>query len=362
MKQFELKKYYTEKELAVFANYMIDISRRIGMKISSRGWCYILEGNRLINKNQFDKVEELINNCRRKGFLPIDFVAEEKAREFEGIEVPHDRNVVEMLGAYLHGALNVPNHYTPDWWDGEKYYIQMVVEKVDIVTLFEPVCRKYHIPIANSKGWSSMLQRAEYSRRFAEAEERGMQCVILYYGDFDCDGFRISDFIHKNLDDLKNITWSDGMNGYDPENLIIDRFGLEHDFIKDNNLTWIDNLITGGNKDLASPTHKNHKLPYVQEYIKKYGARKCEANAVLVIPDIVRQSCQEAIEKYLGDDSRDRFQAKRQAVVDEFNNFMDNSQFDVEVEKIGTGKNAKYVSNLTFAKAFEEIFNTIEKY
>lgn len=30
----------------------------------------------------------------------------------------------------------------------------------------------------------------------------------------------------------------------------------------------------------AGKEHQNFKLPYLQEYVKKYGVRKCEANAV----------------------------------------------------------------------------------
>ncbi|GAH62519.1 unnamed protein product, partial [marine sediment metagenome] len=68
----------------------------------------------------------------------------------------------------LEFALNAGDYYTPDWWEGEQYYIQMLVEKIDLKTLFEPMCRKFHIPIATGSGWQSMRQRAEYGRRFKE--------------------------------------------------------------------------------------------------------------------------------------------------------------------------------------------------
>src|SRR5690606_38765788 len=104
--------------------------------------------------------------------------------------------------------------------------------KVDLVTLFSPVCKKYKIPIANSKGWSSMLQRAEYARRFQEARDKGLKCVLLYCGDHDPDGLRIGEFLRKNLQDLNDIKWEDGEIGYDAKDLIIDRFGLNYDFIE----------------------------------------------------------------------------------------------------------------------------------
>lgn len=331
---FQLKKKYKREELQDFAEKIIQISNTIGFKVSSRGWCYILEGYRLINKDEFDKVDSLINNCRRYGYLPIDFVAEESSRQFNGIEEPDDDNVVKKFGNYLRGAMNAAEYFTPDWWRGEEYYIQMVVEKIDIVTLFQPVCEEYHIPIANSKGWSSMLQRAEYARRFKEAQDNGMQCVLLYCGDHDPDGLRISEFIKNNLVDLKDIRWDDGTEGYDPEDLIIERFGLNYDFIIKNKLTWIDNLITGSGKNLASPSHKNHSMPYVREYLKKIGERKCEANAIITKPKEAQSLVRDAIEGYLGKDARSRFAKKREAVKTEFDNFLDDNDIRPSINDI----------------------------
>lgn len=317
--------FYDIKDLEEFADFLRDLSSQMDDKISSRGWAYILEQKRYINKDQFDQVTAKINACRKKGYLPIDFVAEESVRQFEGVETPSEWSIIEEFETWLKESLNAFDYYSTDWWDSEDYYIQMVVEKVDLVTLFKSVCKDHHIPIANSKGWSSMLQRAEYARRFKEAEDRGLQCVLLYCGDHDPDGLRISEFLRKNLYDLKDVTWDDGEEGYNPKDLIIDRFGLNYDFIIRNGFTWIDNLITGSGKNLASPKHKNYKMPYVQEYLQTIGERKCEANVLVTLPKIAQDLCTQAIEKYLGDDAQERFQAKRKAVREELENFLSES-------------------------------------
>lgn len=328
----DLNKKFTPQDLQEFAEYLQDLSEKIGFKVSARGWAYLMEQKRLINKDAFDKVNNLINKCRRDGYLPIDFVAEESAREFKNVEKPNENGIIDDFGGWLRAARKAPEHYTPDWWDGEEYYIQMVVEKIDLVTLFQPICEEYHLCISNSKGWGSMLQRAEYARRFSEAEDRGLKCILLYAGDHDPDGLRIADFIKKNLYDLKNIEWEDGLTGYDPTDLIIERFGLTFEFIEDNNLTWIDNLITGSKRNLASPSHKNYHMPYVQEYLKTIGERKCEANAIVTMPDAAREMVRKAIEKYLGPDARHRFEEKRQAVRDEFEAFLEKTKLDDAIE------------------------------
>jgi hypothetical protein len=325
---------FGREELEKFADELQRISDQIGFKVSARGWCYLLEQSRLINKDQFDKVESVINRCRRLGIIPVDFVAEEDARSFVGIEKQSEGSVEDVLHWMLRDVLDGQRYYTPDWWDGEEYYIQMLVEKIDLKTLFAPVCAEYHIPLANSKGWSSILQRAEYARRFKDAESKGLKCALLYCGDHDPDGLRISDTIRANLEQVSEVQWEDGFQGYDPYGLKIIRFGLNYDFIIGQGYTWIDNLITGSGKNLADPSHPNHRLPYLRNYIAKIGVRKCEANVIVTTPDVARDLCREAIADVVGADARERFAAKREAVKRQYAGLLKKTGLSSAISKV----------------------------
>lgn len=291
------------------------------------GWCYYLEGLGTVSKAQFDQTQDAINEIRRHGLLPIDFVAEEQGRQSQGVEWPTEETPEKHLKQYLESALVCEDSYTPDWWEGETCYIQMIVEKIDLVSLFEGTCKDYHIPIATSSGWASMLMRAHYADHFKYHESRGRTCVLLYCGDHDPAGFQISECLRENLADLKQVRWLNGTAGYDPKNLIIERFGLNADFIDANGLMWIDNLITGNKQkpmDLASPTHPDHGKSYVQEYIERFGVRKCEANAMMrnsATMESGRQLCRTAIERYYGKRSVERFRQKRFAIKKRLDDF-----------------------------------------
>src|SRR5262249_8372082 len=87
--------------------------------------------------------------------------------------------------------------------------------------------------------------------------------------------------------------------GWSPDNLIIDRFGLNPDFIRQHRLTWIDNLETSSGERLDDEGHPDHFKDYVQSYIKKFGVRKVEANALVVCPEAARELCRQAILKYV---------------------------------------------------------------
>jgi hypothetical protein len=45
----------------------------------------------------------------------------------------------------------------------------------------------------------------------------------------------------------------------------------------------------------------------VQDYIRRYGARKCEANALVVAPDIGRDLCRRAILEHVPAEAPDAY-------------------------------------------------------
>ena len=311
-----------------FAELLTRLSDQIGFRISVRGWCYILEQKGIIRKDKFVRVRTWINACRKNGELPIDFIADEAGRDFRNV-IPSDaKTPAEALYDWIKEYNTLTHRYCGDWLAGEDTYIQLIVENLDLVRLFEPTCKIFNIPIASSKGWSSMLQRAQYARRFAVAQERGLDCVLLYCGDHDPDGLRMSECIRKNLADVQNVVWSTGYGGYDPSLLKVHRFGLNWDWVIDNDISVIDNLITASGKDLGSPKHSNSKHQYVVDYIRDFGCKKAEASAMITTPAKARALLLEAIEYHLGTDAKARFTAKRQAVVQYVQEFMKRSGFD----------------------------------
>ncbi|MBA7558406.1 hypothetical protein ES708_00009 [subsurface metagenome] len=284
-------------ELEAFAKQIQDAAKSARQKASSRGWCYLLEGFGVIDKSQFDACEGFINEARKEGILPIDFVLEEAARAFDGLETIDDRGPRQFLADYLEGAKDIYRMYEGvSFWEAQPVYIQMLVEKIDLKQLFRKITRKYHIPIATSRGWYSILQRAEMAKRFKFWEERGKAPVLLYCGDHDPTGLQISEALISNFWDItKGTKW-------EPTDLIVDRFGLNYTLIMEANLTWIDNLIS------ASGRPPDLKKAFVRDYIAQYGERKVEANALVIRPDLAEELVEQAILKYVPEDGFAKYQ------------------------------------------------------
>ena len=294
-KNTNLPRYNNKAAVMEFCGWMVQKALSFdNFVVGSRGWLYILETAGIITKGEFGKAEKLIGNCRKGGELPMWVVAQDEARKITGQEDldPDDPDLqVQGIIREIHGWVD---WYTPfSFWDDMPIFIAMVVEKLDLKSLFEPICKKYHVPLANAKGWSDINLRYNLMRLFKKHEEEGRQCILLYCGDHDPAGLVISDTLRKNFEDLERAA------DWNPDNLVIDRFGLNYDFIEEQGLTWIDNLETSSGKCLDDPDHKDHKRPYVQDYLLEYGVRKVEANALVTRPEAGRQLCEDTILRHI---------------------------------------------------------------
>lgn len=291
-------------KLEAWATAIKEIQSRLDMSVSSRGWCYLLEDHGL-SKADFDQAQTLINDLRKSGLLPLNICADDSSRQFYGIEYLDNSEIDEELSSIWNTVEHFLTDYKPvSFWENQRYFVQIVVEKIDLRNLFQPICDQYRIPIANARGWSDLNMRADMMRRFAKHEADGRIPVLLYCGDHDPKGLQISASLRNNLSELSDAV------GWKPDNLIIHRFGLNADFIKKHNLTWIENLITGSGGDLASPKHKDHKQAYVQNYLAEFGAKKVEANALVTRPKEGRALCEAAILKYVQTDKIPEFESR----------------------------------------------------
>ena len=279
------------------------------LKFGARSWGYYLEDGVRVSKGDFDAIEKAIGDARKLGYLPIlGFIAEDQdeTRHFSGILNPIDpSHYLQELKEDVFSMLNRLAEINTNFWTGEKYFVMMLTEKGDMKRLFKPICDTYHVPIASTKGWSPIENRALVAQFSKIAEERGQTPVLLLFYDLDIAGRKISTTFRKNLKDCEQGT------GYDPgtelnPKLIIERFGLNKDQVDKYCLTWINNLLSSNNNDLAGTD---------PGYEREIGRRKCESNAIFKNEQTIHaaeQICSEAIEKYHGTDAISRFGQKEE--------------------------------------------------
>ena len=301
-----------ERDIEAFCHSITKINSGLDFKVSSRGWCYILEEHGL-RKGDFDDAQKLINNCRKKGFLPLNICSEDEGRAADHLEKIDAEDPEEFAAGWVNYLHQAHEQYRPfSFWNDLDVYVQMTVEKVDLKSLFRPVCAEFAVATTNISGWNDINARAAIMQRFAHWERLGKRCVLLHCGDHDPGGLHISKFLRSNMEDLEKSV------GWHPRNLHIERFGLNHEFIQAQRLTWIDNLETGSGGRLDDPDHSDHDKAYVQSYLEQFGARKVEANALVVRPAAGRALCRSAILKHVPENAaktyRRRLTVKRELV------------------------------------------------
>ena len=244
----------------------------------------------------------LIIECRKKGLLPLNFVGEDAPRASINVEKLDAADPEDEAKRWVNYVDKAHTHYDPlSLWEFQDNYVEMLVEKVGLKNLFAPVCERYHVALGNTRGCWSISMRVDLLLRLANWQAEGKRCVILYCGDHDVHGLRISRDIRSNLEDLLpafRATYPEH-EWFDLDAVHIDRFGLNADFIKKHKLSWTENLVTGSGKDLADPAHGIHFNRDVQDYIKRFGERKVEADALVTRAPAGRALCETAILQYV---------------------------------------------------------------
>lgn len=278
------------------------MSRDTGYKFGPRGWAYYAEGLGLITKGEFDRFESLLTDMRKDGELDPDVIEPDASRmattvyDFEASEVtPEDQAqwAIEDISDNLRSWARGYHRY--GYWDDLDYYVEMIVEKKDLVQIFGSVAARYNIRITNGKGDTDIHTRLALLKRFRDHSEAGRRCILLSVGDHDPKGRHIVDGLHRTIMSCANIK---GLDWDDPEFEVVN-IGLTEAQIDDLGLMKIGNLETGGGRDLSDPRHPDHNKPYVQDYLAQFGVWKCEANALVGNPRGAKALLERAINRYI---------------------------------------------------------------
>ena len=113
-------------------------------EVGSRGWAYLLEGEGVITKGEFDDAERLIVRCRKEGLLPLDICAEVGKRAAEGVDELDYQDIEAEANAIVNYINNAHLYYQPlSFWEDLDVYVEMAVEKSDLKSLFSRITTNF---------------------------------------------------------------------------------------------------------------------------------------------------------------------------------------------------------------------------
>lgn len=311
------------------------MSRETGYKFGPRGWAYYAEGLGLITKGEFSRFEILLTDMRKDGELDPDVIEPDGSRmatevgDFDAeTDTPeeHAQLAVDDIRDRLNAWARVFHEY--GYWDDLDYYVEMIVEKKDLVQIFKSTADRYNVRITNGKGDTDIHTRLAMLKRFRDHTEAGRQCILLAIGDHDPKGLNIVEGLQRTILSCANLK---GLDWDDPDFEVVN-VGLTEAQINDLGLMKIGNLETGGGKDLSSRSHPDHYKPYVQDYIAQFGIWKCEANALVGNPRKARGLLESVINRYIPVDHPAGIKSKnedgQEAVRNEIAELMQNWTFE----------------------------------
>lgn len=89
--------------------------------------------------------------------------------------------------------------YGKNRWENQPYYPEILIEKKALEGVFAKPCAKWDIAVGACKGYPSLTFLYELSERLRDAQSKGKQPIILYFGDYDPSGEDIPRSIGENL-------------------------------------------------------------------------------------------------------------------------------------------------------------------
>jgi hypothetical protein len=279
-----------------------NLSNETGYKFGPRGWAYYAEGLGLITKGEFDRFEKLLTDMRKDGELDPDVIEPDASRVATNVSdfnastsSPEDyaRWAVDDIGEQLKQWAAIHHEY--GFWDDLDYYVEMIVEKKDLVQIFRSTADHYNVRITNGKGDTDIHTRLAMLKRFRDHTEAGRRCVLLAIGDCDPKGRHIVEGLKRTFMSCVNIK---GLDWDEPDFDVVD-IGLTPAQVGELGLMRIENLETGGGRDLSDTSHPDHFKPYVQDYIREVGVWKCEANALVGHPARARALLESSINEFI---------------------------------------------------------------
>lgn len=311
------------------------MSAETGYRFGPRGWAYYAEGLGLITKGEFDRFEKLLTDMRKDGELDPEVIepdASRMATEVEDFEAAREgpESYAERVMTAMEEQLHVwsRDFHEIGYWDDLDFYVEMIVEKKDLVQIFRSTADRYNVRITNGKGDTDIHTRLAMLKRFREHSDAGRNCVLLAVGDHDPKGRHIVDSLHRTIMSCANLK---GLDWAYPEFEVVN-VGLNADQIERLDLMKIENLETGGGKDLSDPRHPDHFKPYVQDYMARFGVWKCEANALVGKPAQARELLEDAINQFIPahhpSEIEDRNEAAQQRVREEISRLVQGWTFD----------------------------------
>jgi hypothetical protein len=140
-------------------------------------------------QSEYKRLGAIVRDARRAGL--IDWAA-----------IEDSTRGLEAWRAYLdpQAALReVAEGYAQDPWRGQRWRVEVWIEKEALVGVIEPVCERRRLPYFAARGNGSDSELYRAGKRFASQLRAGQAPLVLYLGDHDPTGIDATRDVRERL-------------------------------------------------------------------------------------------------------------------------------------------------------------------
>lgn len=257
-------------------NAIITEYQQQGLRLTLRQLYYQLVSRNMIpnNTRSYKNLGNLVASGRMAGLIDWSSIEDRVRRARRPSEFD---NLQELVDAAV-------SSYRLPRWKGQRYYIELWVEKDALAGVLEPMASDYHATMLVNRGYSSHSAMYEAAQRFMhganqpesnyyEEDREEREPILFYLGDHDPSGMNM-------VDDIRN-----RMATFGVLNLEVRRLAITMAQVQQYNPP----------PNPAKPTDSRY-----EEYVRRYQTTDCwEVDALP--PNVLQQIIQDAFEDVIDD-------------------------------------------------------------
>lgn len=187
------RRWITDNAINIYARYAPGV-------LTLRGLHYQLVALGMTNSVQhYKRVVSAMIEARRAGIIPYYQFSDHDCEAIGSTEA----SLTDLDDAISTGKRQVEawmTNYSRNRWENQPKFVECWIEKKALQGVFQDVCERNRVALCPCKGYPSLTFLYEASQRFREAEERGQDLTIVYFGDHDPSSEDIPRSISENFD------------------------------------------------------------------------------------------------------------------------------------------------------------------
>jgi hypothetical protein len=128
--------------------------------------------------NNYKRLGNVVRDARDGGLIDWDAI-EDRTREV---------NTHSMWDSPADIIESAASSYQTDLWDGQRYHVEVWIEKDALLGVIEGICTEYRVPYFAHRGNNSQTLQHEAGERFARFLDLGRIPLVLHLADHDPNG------------------------------------------------------------------------------------------------------------------------------------------------------------------------------